>query len=532
MEDLKKKYLNLLEENEFALIKSADEYFLSHYLGSPLNVLTNFSGTTAEALIDKRGKIIIFVDPRYHEQADFECKGVEVVKLNMGDSFAKAISSVVGQNKLHISESFTVLFYEKLKSLGLNLAQYKDFDGWENKNLDKTKKIFEVDKKICKKGFQDKFKILKNKCKARYLYVSSLEEIAYLTNLRSFQMNETSTFVAKLLFDFENGATLFCDDEIKNPPNGLKILPLDEFEKQISKIKEDVLINKNAITLGDFSKIKKPVALKTNYVANMASIKEKGEIEHYKTSFARLDKALLEFKKQIKAGLSECELKEIFENELIKAGAKCTSFKTILATSENSSSIHYTNCDKNRKLKNGDTILLDCGGYYEGGYATDITRVFACGENISPLKKRIYTAVLKAFFRAYHLNSFYGAHLDLIVRKILNPYKKQGFLFPHGLGHGIGIPVHQSPPTISSYSNKIFPIRKNMTHTIEPGLYGEKDGEKFGIRLENSVYCTGKGERESFSKFEFEQKLINYDMLNLREKKWLETWQNEAKKIV
>ena len=114
MEDLKKKYLNLLEENEFALIKSADEYFLSHYLGSPLNVLTNFSGTTAEALIDKRGKIIIFVDPRYHEQADFECKGVEVVKLNMGDSFAKAISSVVGQNKLHISESFTVLFYEKL----------------------------------------------------------------------------------------------------------------------------------------------------------------------------------------------------------------------------------------------------------------------------------------------------------------------------------------------------------------------------------------------------------------------------------
>ena len=84
------------------------------------------------------------------------------------------------------------------------------------------------------------------------------------------------------------------------------------------------------------------------------------------------------------------------KKELIKKGAKCTSFKTILAIGENSSSIHYSNYDKNKILKEGDIILLDCGGYYEGGYATDITRVFFCKGKMSDKVKEIYTAVLKA----------------------------------------------------------------------------------------------------------------------------------------
>ena len=300
-------------------------------------------------------------------------------------------------------------------------------------------------------------------------------------------------------------------------------------------INEEIAFSKNSITLGDYNLVKKPLEGKNNIIAKMASIKEKEEIEHLKSAFFRLDKALKSFKNRIKAGLSEYELKEIFEEELLKFGAKTTSFKTILAISDNSSSIHYSNYDKNKILKEGDLVLLDCGGYYEMGLATDITRVFVCG---SPLKnslgkkqKEIYTAVLKAFLNCYHSNAHTGADLDKIARKILTPKAKEGFLFPHALGHGIGIPVHQCPPVISSCGDKKFPLYKNMVHSIEPGLYCENKPYKFGVRLENTVFVTGRGKRESLSRFEFEEKLIERSLLTKKEQKWLDLWQQTAEKI-
>ena len=146
-------------------------------------------------------------------------------------------------------------------------------------------------------------------------------------------------------------------------------------------------------------------------------------------------------------------------------------------------------------------------------------------------QKEIYTAVLKAFLNCYHSEAKSGEQMDKIARKILKPYEKQGFLFPHALGHGIGIPVHQSPPTISSYGARKFPLYNNMTHTIEPGLYCEKKPHKFGVRLENTVYVTSLGKRNSFSHFEFEENLIEKKMLTKRELKWLNAWQNEWREL-
>ena len=103
-------------------------------------------------------------------------------------------------------------------------------------------------------------------------------------------------------------------------------------------------------------------------------------------------------------------------------------------------------------------------------------------------------------------------------------FEKKGFYFPHGLGHGIGIPVHQAPPTLS---NKIKTKLKNgNVFTIEPGLYKEN---KFGVRLENTVYLKDN-KKISLSHFPYEEELINYDMLNNKEKKWLQNWQESFKK--
>lgn len=542
MEDVKEFYKKLLnyDKNNFALIKSADEYYMCHYIGSPLNILTGFSGTTAEAIINGLGEITLFVDPRYHEQADFETKGknIKVVKMNFGENFSNAISKALEGKKLFVSGSINFLFYEKLKDKGLEIEPYKDLEGFgENKNVNLKNEIFFLD---TLKNTKDKLKTLKEGIKkrhgARYELITSLEEIAYLTNLRSFFMDNTSTFKSRLLIDFgaKEGVLglLFCDYEIKNLPQGLLQLKIKDFEQKIKSINEEIIFSKGSITLGDYNLIKKPLECRKNIVAKMASIKEKNEIEHLKSAFSRLDKALNSFKYKIKAGLSEYELKEIFEEELLKYGAKTTSFKTILAVSDNSSSIHYSNYDKNKILKEGDLILLDCGGYYEMGLATDITRVFVCGNPqnnaLGKKQKEVYSAVLKAFLNCYHSNAHTGADLDKIARKILTPWAKEGFLFPHALGHGIGIPVHQSPPVISSYGDKKFPLYKNMVHSIEPGLYCENKPFKFGIRLENTVFATGRGKRESLSHFEFEEKLIERSLLTKKEQKWLDMWQKKA----
>ena len=525
MQDVRGFYKKILEnsKNGFALLKSSDEYFSCHYKGSALNVLTGFCGTAGEALIDYKGNITLFVDPRYHEQADFETKGknVEVVKLNQGEGFIKAIAKKVANNELFVCNTISLMFYKKLLDEGLKLNVYEDFKGiFENKNVNFRKKIFNVD------GCKNKADLIKKHIKTRYYLVNSLEQICWLCNLRSFQMVENSTFKAKLLLDFKGKNLLFCNQKIEKVPLGYKVLPLEDFVKKIVSIKDEIAFLENTLTLGDYNLIKKPFVLKKDYIAKYAAIKEKCEIEHYKSAFFRLDCALKCFKSKIRAGLSELELKEIFEQELVNFGAKTTSFKTILAIADNSSSIHYSNYDKNKILKDGDLILLDCGGYYEMGLATDITRVFLCGKKAAKKQKEIYTAVLKAFLHAYHSKETDGAGLDRVARKILKPYEKQGFYFPHALGHGIGIPVHQSPPVIVSIGEKKFPLYKNMTHTIEPGLYCSKKPHKFGVRLENSVFVTGRGKRESFSHFEFEEKLIDYDMLSKKEQKWLKDWNN------
>ena len=83
-----KFYTNLLKENEILLLKSSDTYFKNHYSSSPLTLLTGFLGSEGEAVIDKNGKIKIFVDTRYHLLVDKQVfDDVEVVKMNLGETF-------------------------------------------------------------------------------------------------------------------------------------------------------------------------------------------------------------------------------------------------------------------------------------------------------------------------------------------------------------------------------------------------------------------------------------------------------------
>ncbi len=521
------KLIKNLKENEYILLKSKDDLTFEHSKNTHLYRMTGFSGTAGEAVIDKSGKITLFVDPRYHIQADKETDGknINVVKMDMKTNLIIALKKNLpkGSTLFVPSKSTRYAIFDLFKKTlsKINITPYETED-----EPAKAAAVEEISLDICGVSYDKKIDKLKKRIKGQNIFISSMEDVSYLLNLRSFDEINTSVIKAKMLI-LKDKTVLFSNDKMPSL-NGIEIYPFKRMNEILSKIKEPVLIDENTISLYDFNLIKNPKISASNQIVKMASIKNRAEIKHYKESFKRLDKALYAFKSRIKAGISEFELKDIFEEELIKAGARCTSFKTILAIGENSSSIHYSNYDKNKILKDGDIILLDCGGYYEGGYATDITRVFLCGNRASDKVKEIYTAVLRAQLNCYFTDLPQTKDLDDLARKILKKYEKQGFLFPHSLGHGVGIPVHQAPPTLTPAPKYNKKLQNNMVFTIEPGLY--KEGE-FGVRLENTVYFNNK-KKITLSRFPYEENLTDKKMLNKKEQKWFEIWQNMAKEAL
>ncbi len=529
-----KYYTNMLNEDDILLLKSSDEYFKNHYTSSPLNILTNFSGTEGEAIIEKNGKITIFVDTRYHILVDKQIfDGIETYKMPLGETFFEAFQKKYKKNtKLFVPDDILLSDYLKYDSY-FDVRKYSLNEKYsKNSDIDNSKSIFLVDKKIEKNDFIFKIeKYKKTNSNIEKTVVFNLDEISYLTNLRSFKSKYSSNFKSILYLDFKNlNYILFVEDfeEVKKIKiEKLNVKPLSEFFSYINSIESKVSINFKDITLNKFLSIKNPIQIKNDNLPLMASVKSKSVIEHLIDSSKKLDCAILNFKKRLKEGLSEKDLVEIFEEELIKQGAICPSFKTLLAINENSASIHYSSYDAKKILKPESILLLDCGGYYEAGYATDITRTFYFGSNPKPIHKKVYTYVLKAFLNCYMSKNTSARELDLMARKILSPLFEDGFNFNHGLGHGIGTSVHQNPPRLSNVSKDI--IKPYQTHSIEPGLYGKSlsTGEEFGVRIENCVYSDINYNKISLSKFSFEEVLIDYNLLNINEIKMLKNWQKD-----
>lgn len=510
---------NFLKDNkiDYLLVNSTNE-FLVEYPELSENArfqLTNFSGSTGDAVISEKD-IFLFVDGRYHEQADKEVdkKLVKVIKLKIGASFAVALAAKLAPNKTlaivskKVSQGRLEILQAELKKKNI-AVKLLEFDPVIKQSAKcKEQNVIEIDKKITGLSSEEKIKKVKAELKSgEAVLVTNLEEISYLFNIRDFSKNYSSS--------------------VKREP---------ELISKTDEIKT-VYIDKTSISAFAYANLAdKAKPLKQNYIKEMKAIKTKEEIEHYKKCFERTDKALLATRQFIEDNdnLSEFDITQNLEENFYKFGAKSLSFKSIVAKDKNSALAHYSQNSKDEILKDGSLILIDCGAYYEGGYATDITRVFVKGIP-SEMQKKVYTVVLKGFLAAFRkkiTEKTTGFALDKAARKILNELAPEGFSFSHSLGHGIGISVHESPPSLSPSLLAKTLLKPNMCFTIEPGLY--KAGA-FGVRLENSCYLTkGKGQRaksefeiKSFTDMCFEEKLIDFSMLSAKEKKQLKEFKVE-----
>lgn len=182
-------------------------------------------------------------------------------------------------------------------------------------------------------------------------------------------------------------------------------------------------------------------------------------------------------------GASEKEVADRLETAIRAEGAFELAFPSIVAFSEGAAEPHHEP-QENRRLRPGDTILIDCGAKYNG-WCSDVTRMFSLGEP-SPLflekynqVSRIHEEVLQQFLPGKKVTE-----LDQFVREQLG---EEAQYFVHGLGHGVGKEVHEAPRITSQFKKTAPPnppevLQEGMVVTCEPGLYYSG---QFGIRIED-----------------------------------------------
>ena len=255
------------------------------------------------------------------------------------------------------------------------------------------------------------------------------------------------------------------------------------------------------------------------------------------SSFNRGDQAIYETiawtKEQVKKGekISELDFYNKTNEFYKKNGALEQSFKTIAAVGANSSIIHFSSPSADVPMNKNELVLLDSGGYFESGYATDTTRAFLSGGTASARQKEIYTTVLKSILatqNAVFPEGSWGSLIDGLARQ---PVFKFGVNYNHGTGHGVGINVHEGGYRLSTTSS--VPLKEHTVGSIEPGIYIPGFG---GVRLENVAAVEKHPSINGMLRFRslvyigFDPDLIDESLMTDEEQKWLEEYERECQK--
>lgn len=188
---------------------------------------------------------------------------------------------------------------------------------------------------------------------------------------------------------------------------------------------------------------------------------------------------------RLRRGMTEKQAAALLNYFIMDCGADDLSFETIAASGVNSASPHAVPTDK--PLQNGDFLTLDFGAVVDG-YHSDMTRTLAIGD-ITPEMEELYNAVFYANLDGLQAvrADIGGAVVDSVARSTLNGWGGYDKYFGHGLGHGVGLEIHEAP-TLSRKSSSM--LRAGMIVTVEPGAYISR---KYGVRIEDMVLVTENG---------------------------------------
>jgi len=222
-------------------------------------------------------------------------------------------------------------------------------------------------------------------------------------------------------------------------------------------------------------------------VWDLRKVKDETELGYMTKAAEITDRGAEAALKAIKPGAREYEVAAEIEYAMRKLGSQGLAFDTIVASGPRSAYPHG-GCTE-QKIKRGTFIVLDVGARYHS-YRVDLTRTFLVGKP-TPKQAKIYEVVKEAQEKAFQSirAGVRGRDVDTIARRLI---EKEGYgkYFVHGLGHGVGLDVHE-PPTLNSVSKDV--LKAGNVVTDEPGIYIVGFG---GVRIEDTVLVhRKKGER-------------------------------------
>jgi len=383
---------------------------------------------------------------------------------------------------------------------------------------------------------------------ARYHFISTLDDIAWLFNLRGADVHFNPVFLAHALID-ATSATLFVGAN-KIPDalralllaDGVRLAPYDDAAAALHALPEGstLLLDPRRVTAGMRAAVPQGVRVveAINPTTFAKSRKSEAEAAHVRAAMEQDGAALCEFYAALEATLNDPQrapLNEVDIDRLITAararrpGFVSASFGTIAGFNANGAIMHYRASEPACAVIEGDGLLLiDSGGQYLGG-TTDITRVVPVGTP-SAEQKRDFTLVLKGLIALSSTRFPRGTRspmLDAIARA---PIWAGGIDYGHGTGHGVGyfLNVHEGPQSISATTmpDPHTAMEPGMITSIEPGIY--KPG-RHGIRIENLVYnrIAGVTEFGEFMDFEtltlcpIDARVIDRSLLGALDVAWL-----------
>ncbi|UEP21798.1 aminopeptidase P family protein [Burkholderia ambifaria] len=383
---------------------------------------------------------------------------------------------------------------------------------------------------------------------AQWHFVSTLDDLAWLFNLRGADVNFNPVFVAHALIGADR-ATLFVADGKVSPAlaaslarDGVEVRAYDAVRASLAALPDgaSLLIDPRRVTFGTLEAVRAGVKLieAVNPSTFAKSRKTSAEIEHVRVTMEHDGAALAEFFAWFEQAVNRETVTELTIDEQLTAararrpGYVSPSFATIAGFNANGAMPHYRATPASHATIAGDGLLLvDSGGQYTTG-TTDITRVVPVG-TLSDLQRRDFTIVLRsmmALSRARFPRGIRSPMLDAIARA---PMWAAGLDYGHGTGHGVGyfLNVHEGPQVISHYApaEPHTAMEEGMITSIEPGVY--RPG-KWGIRIENLVVNRAGGQTEfgDFLAFEtltlcpIDTRCVLVEMLHEEERAWLNAY--------
>ena len=234
-----------------------------------------------------------------------------------------------------------------------------------------------------------------------------------------------------------------------------------------------------------------------NFTEGLRIVKSEDELAKIEEACRISSVAFAETYEAVKPGMTEIEAAALLEYNMRKYGADGVAFTTIVASGIRGSMCHGTATEK--KLEEGEAVTVDFGARYKG-YDADMTRTFFIGSANSKMRE-IYQIVYDAQQKA--IESFRvgmtGKELDAVARDYISMHGF-GKYFGHGLGHGVGIMIHEDP-----YVNLRgeTPLTEGMVFSVEPGIYVPDLG---GVRIED-LACVKNGKLHIMTFFDKELKI-------------------------